>query len=169
MEISLEEINGYWKTIEKSGSENLKDTDQWIFAYDTLEIYESDNSTSKLKAKYFKIKDSILVNYTPYDFENFLDKKACLYLIPGLISANSLAKIDLQDNILTVYPLDTQYIIDKIEMKKYNLEFFEYGSSIAKSYIFVSKPKDWIDFLNDNIHDESLFDDSNKLVFERIM
>lgn len=168
IKISFEEINGYWTMINNSKPDNLNDKNKWIFAYDIITIYESDNSTSILGAKYFKIKDSVLVNYAPYDFENFMEKKSNLYLIPGLITSHSLAKIEFKENRMTIYPLDTRYVMNKIKKKNYNLKFYEYGSSMATAYLFVSESEDWVDFLNDNIENESLFDDENKLVFEKI-
>ena len=163
--ISFEEIDGYWNLIEKSDS---KKTTQWIFTDDRIIISGSDDSTSTLCIKYFKVKDSILVNYSPCDFENFYEKKSSLYLIPGLISSHSLAKIDLQGDRMIIYPLDTNYVINAIKKKNYDLNFFEYGNSMAKAYIFVSESDNWVDFLNDNIQNESLFDETSKLVFEKI-
>lgn len=165
----FEEIYGYWSMVKNSDSENSKEKNYWIFTEDTITIYESDNSTSTLGVKYFKIKDSILVDYSPYDYENFTGKKSSIYLIPGIISAHSLAKIEFQKNRMTIYPFDSRYVINKIKTKKYNLNFYEYGTSMAKSYIFVSESENWVDFLNDNMNDESLFDTDDAFVFERIL
>ncbi len=168
-DFSFEGIYGYWNMVKNSDSENLNEKNYWVFTEDTITIYESDNSTSTLGVKYFKIKDTILVDYSPYDYENFMEKKSSLYLISGLISAHSLAKIEFQENRMTIYPLDSRYVINKIKTKKYNLNFFEYGNSMAKSYIFVSESENWVDFLNDNINDELLFDTDNAFVFEKIL
>lgn len=169
IDFSFEEINGYWNMVKNSDSENPDGKNYWVFTEDTITIYESDNSTSTLGVRYFKIKDSILVDYSPYDYENFMEKKSSLYLIPGLISAHSLAKIEFQENRMTIYPLDSWYVINKINTEKYNLNYFEYGSGMARSYIFVSESENWVDFLNDNIDNELLFDTDDAFVFERIL
>lgn len=169
MDILFDEVDGDWMLIKDEDSEDFANMNRWTFKFGTINILEEDNSELILDAKYFKIKNSILVNFTPYDFDNFLEKKASTYLISGLISSHSLGKIEIKDNIMTVRLLNRQYVIDEIENGNYNLKFVEYGSGMAKSYIFVSESEEWVDFLNKNINDDSLFDDRNKFVFKKIM
>lgn len=164
--IDFPEIYGEWISSVQTGEDvSNRQISPWIFYEDEIESYDRDNTFGELEAVYFRIGETVLLDFTAGEPSRNSDGCGNLFWDSGITQTHSLCKVSLDKEILVITPLNFDWFEDQIEAGSLNLSFVKADAN--SNYVFTASADQWSAFLKENINSRDLFDESNQFVFRR--
>jgi hypothetical protein len=153
-------LKGQWTLVEEQGKK-LQPVKAWVFEGDKIITYAERVSEGVLRAKCFKVGDSLFMDTYPDD----PDEKANKWWVMHVFPIHVLTKIELQDDHLTLTPINESWMQDAL--KNGTLALPHIRQKGENSVLFTASPEQWMEFLKKYAANKSVFDEKNSLRFLR--
>lgn len=151
--IDFPRIMGNWDLI-LTGEEDVSEDGKkpWQFTKDTIEIVDEKGRRSVLKAKYFKVGDTVFVDSTAVDPEEQagIAEWWALHVIP----VHLLCKIQIEEDTLILIPLNYNWFDEHAGESK-EIPFVK----IDDFMIFTATSEQWVSFLNKHHDTKDVFNE----------
>ncbi|MBA4371400.1 MAG: hypothetical protein C0402_00915 [Thermodesulfovibrio sp.] len=152
-------IAGEWRPLDDKGSP--APVKPWIFGENKVLTYEKNNAPANLKVTYFSVGKAFFMDSTADDPGEGANQWWSMHVFPVHI----VAKIEIQDNRLTLTPLDYRWLEKAIKAKTITLSHIIQKE--GDTLLFTASPEEWSGFLKKYAADKEVFSETNALRFIR--
>lgn len=164
--IEFPDIHGKWvPQIYWNKDVSGKKIPPWEFSKDGVHTFDEKNTRSTLNAAYFKIGETVYMDFTAGEPGKEFGKTCNVFWIMGVTPVHSLFKIDIKDKTLTLTPMNFDWIAKKIDDKTLPLNYVQADKDSIP--VFTCSKQEWVDFLKTHAGDKNLFLAKNALVFTK--
>ena len=166
LQVDLPQIVGEWlSTVQMGEDVTRENVSPWRFTAKTIETYDENNKFSELETAYFKIGDSLFMDFTAGNPLKDSAEFCNIYWGAGITLTHSLCKVSLDGNRLVLIPLNFDWFEERIKEKKLQLSFVK--ADKESNYIFTVPASRWVFFLKKYARDKEVFDEKYKFVFQK--
>lgn len=161
----IPELMGDWTSQIQMGESVTNHITFWTFGTNTVDTYDGDNAYSELEVVYFKLDGTYFMDFTAGRPLKGRDSLGNFYWGAGLTLVHSLCKLQIENDTLTLIPLDLDWFTDSIKEGTLDIPYIRKHKS--SNYIFTATPEEWIEFLDKHKDNEMVFNPKYKFVFQR--
>ncbi|MDT8389688.1 MAG: hypothetical protein RRC34_04165 [Lentisphaeria bacterium] len=166
LKIELSDIEGQWVSVAQAGEamEGEKIT-PWVFGEETIGTYDGKNNFSELDVTYFKIGETVYMDFTAGEPGDDFEKVCNSFWVAGITPVHSLCKVILQGDTLVMIPMSYEWFEKRIKEKTLKLHYVKAGEESLP--VFTVSSKEWVAFLKQHGDDKTLFNEKYRYVFSR--
>jgi hypothetical protein len=168
MKVELPQIEGAWlPTVQIGQDVSNKNISPWVFTEDKIESYDVDNKFAELEVVYFKIDDSLFMDFSAgKPFKDTKEQFGNFFWGAGITRTHSVCRITFKDDNLIIIPLNIEWFKERIKENKLDLSYVKADKSI--NCIFTATTEQWVSFLKTYANDKDVFSDKYKFVFRKL-
>ncbi len=164
---TVPDIKGEWISVVQLGKSLAgKNIHPWKFGDKLVDTYDDRNKYGQLEVVYFKVGDSLFMDFTAGNISKDTGYYPSVYWAAGVFPCHSLCKLTLKKDSLVLIPLNYDWFYERIKGKKLSLKYIKPQGS-ETNYLFLADSSSWVQFLKKYADDTGVFDPKYRFVFKR--
>jgi len=150
---------GEWTMVDKTGKPEMPKP--WAFEKDKITVYDEHGASGILKVVYFKVGKKIFID----SIADEPGKGVCTWWAIHLTPVHTLCRVEIQDDHLTLTPIDHEWIENALKNKTIKMPHLERNEQ--DFLVFTASSEEWMAFLKTHLDDSGLFPETSALTFVR--
>lgn len=164
MRVDVPELIGEWRLVSAGGTDvSARYPEPWLFTSTVIRTHDK-GIPSTLRVVWFKVEDTLFADLSADDRE--YDGKLNVWWAMHAVAVHSVCKVQFEDGMLSLIPLDGDWLLKKITQQEIPLSYAMVGG--RDHYALTSSPTELSAFLQKYRQSGEAFPAANAHVFQLV-